>query len=124
MAAKKVLIFDDDEDLLGIFTFLFEENGWQVHTYQSCDEVIEKTKQISPQLILMDNWIPTIGGIEATRLLKSDEYLRHIPVLYISANNDVRSLSEQAGAEAFLAKPFNFDELEALVEKLVNKTSR
>lgn len=122
MAKKTVLIFDDDEDLLGIFQFLFEDNGWQVHTCSNCDEVIERTKEIKPDLILMDNWIPTIGGIAATQLLKNDQDLKTIPIIYISANNDVKALSEQAGADAFIAKPFDFNELGELAEKLANKT--
>lgn len=122
MAEKKVLIFDDDADLLSIFQFLFEDIGWEVVSFDSCDEVVKIATETSPDLILMDNWIPAIGGIAATQLLKADPALKHIPVIYISANNDVKSLSEQAGADAFIAKPFNFEELESLAKKLVNKS--
>ncbi|TCC88032.1 response regulator [Pedobacter frigiditerrae] len=122
MANQTVLIFDDDDDLLTIFSFLFEDMGWQVFTHPTCDDVLERTRETKPDLILMDNWIPTIGGIAATQLLKADEELKAIPVIYISANNDVKALSARAGADAFVAKPFDFDELGALAKKLVNKT--
>ncbi|WP_316771477.1 PleD family two-component system response regulator [Pedobacter frigiditerrae] len=122
MAQQSVLIFDDDEDLLNIFSFLFEDMGWQVFTHPTCDDVIERTRETKPNLILMDNWIPAIGGIAATQLLKADQELKEIPVIYISANNDVKALSAKAGADAFIAKPFDFDELSALAEKLTNKT--
>jgi len=115
---KRVLIFDDDEDLLEIFTFLFEEGGWDVHTRQVCDNPVETAIQIGPNLILMDNWIPSTGGIEATRLLKSDKRTKQIAVIYISANNEIKKLSEQAGADGFLAKPFDLNTLLAQAEQL------
>ena len=123
MVDKRVLIFEDDKDLLIIFEFLFEDNGWQVFTNATSDEVIERTEEVQPHLILMDNWIPNIGGIAATQALKADSRFSRIPVIYISANNDVSSLSEKAGADAFMAKPFDFDELCGLADKLLNKLS-
>ncbi|RZJ19796.1 MAG: response regulator [Acinetobacter sp.] len=123
MAKQTVLVFDDDDDLLNIFTFLFEDMGWEVFTHPTCNDVLEKTRETKPDLILMDNWIPTIGGIAATQLLKADDELKEIPVIYISANNDVKTLSAKAGADAFIAKPFDFNELSELAEKLVNKIS-
>lgn len=111
---NSVLIFDDDEDLLEIFTFLFEEKGWTVQCCTTCDNTVETAIDISPDIILMDNWIPSIGGIEATRSLKSDDRTSRIPVIYISANNDVQKLAHQAGADAYLAKPFDLDTLYSL----------
>ncbi|MDQ0638679.1 DNA-binding response OmpR family regulator [Pedobacter sp. W3I1] len=122
MDSKTVLVFDDDPDLLNIFNFLFEESGWQVHSFQNCDNVVEMAIQYRPLLILMDNWIPSIGGIRATQLLKANEEVKNIPVIYISANNDGKALSEQAGADCFIAKPFDLDELLALADVLVNKS--
>jgi CheY-like chemotaxis protein len=120
---KKVLVFDDDEDLLSIFRFLFEDNGWEVLTFQNCDNILEIAAEHAPQLILMDNWIPSIGGIAATQLLKKDSLLKNIPVVYISANNDVGTLSIKAGADAFMAKPFDFVALEQLANKLTQNNN-
>jgi CheY-like chemotaxis protein len=78
--------------------------------------------QHRPQLIMMDNWIPSIGGIRATQLLKANEEVKNIPVIYISANNDVKALSEKAGADSFIAKPFDLDELLTFADALVNKS--
>lgn len=121
LIGKTVLIFDDDPDLLIIFRFLFEDEGWKVHTFEISDEVIEKVREFSPDLILMDNWIPNIGGIEATQRLKREPLLQEIPVIYISANSNVEELSAQAGADAYMAKPFDFDPLLQMALKLTNK---
>lgn len=117
---KKVLIFDDDEDILAICTYILEEQGWQVSTFSNCNNIIEKVESIMPDVILMDNWIPDSGGIVATQALKNQERLKHIPVIYFSANNDIRTLAHQAGADSFLAKPFDLEELEDVVNKAVS----
>ncbi|WP_294249414.1 response regulator, partial [uncultured Chryseobacterium sp.] len=72
-----------------------------------------------PDVILMDNWIPKIGGVEATRLLKSHEEFRKIPVIYVTANNDIVALARQAQADDYVAKPFNLDDLEEKVAKYI-----
>ncbi len=117
--SKLVAVFDDDQDLLNIFRFLFEDEGFVVHTFQDCDNVVEKVRAISPDLILMDNWIPSTGGEIAVQRLKSEADLKDIPVIYVSANNDVKEIATRAGADRFLAKPFEFDDLLALANELL-----
>lgn len=71
-----------------------------------------------PDVILMDNWIPDDGGIVATQKLKSDEVLKEIPVIYFSANSEIELLANKAGAEAYLPKPFDLDDLEQIIFKV------
>jgi len=118
--SKLVAVFDDDQDLLNIFRFLFEDEGFVVHTFQDCDNVVEKVRAISPDLILMDNWIPSTGGEVAVQRLKNEADLKDIPVIYVSANNDVKEIATRAGADRFLAKPFEFDDLLALADELLS----
>jgi two-component system cell cycle response regulator DivK len=63
----------------------------------------------------MDNWIPDIGGVKATRLVKDSDDFRHIPIIFFSANNNVNELAIEAGADYFLQKPFDISELETIV---------
>jgi CheY-like chemotaxis protein len=119
MSKKTILVFDDDANILDIFKIVLEASGYLVELSQTSDNIIEKTKSVNPAIIIMDNWIPGIGGLKATQLLKSDPDCKHIPVIYCSANREVRSLSEQANAQAFLAKPFNLEDLENEVAKLL-----
>ena len=117
-AAKTIVIFDDDEDILSVCAYILEEKGWQVHTFTDCNEITEKVSGIQPDVILMDNWIPDDGGITATQTLKGTKALQHIPIIYFSANSDIQSLASQAGAETFLAKPFDLDELEQVINRV------
>jgi len=109
--AKKIVIFDDDEDILSICTYILEDNGWSVTGFTNCNDAADKVRREQPDIILMDNWIPDEGGIIATRTLKNAAELRSIPVVYFSANSDIRLLAESAGADLYLAKPFDVEKL-------------
>jgi CheY-like chemotaxis protein len=116
---KTILIFDDDTNILELCSIILTECGYEVATSETSHDIIEKVEETNPDAILMDNWIPDIGGIEATRILKKHPKFNHIPVIYFSANNDIKSLAEKAGADAHLAKPFDLDELENLIKSLI-----
>jgi len=117
--AKKIVIFDDDEDILSICIYILEEQGWEVHAYTNCNNIIERISAIRPDVILMDNWIPDEGGIIATQTLKKDENLKNIPVIYFSANSDIQLLADHAGAETYLAKPFDLEELDRVINTVL-----
>ncbi|AZA83139.1 response regulator [Chryseobacterium lactis] len=117
MSKKKILIFDDDTAILEVVTIIFEENGYDVKISETSHDILERVADYQPDVILMDNWIPKIGGVEATKLLKSTEEFKHIPVIYVTANNDIVALAAEAQADDYVSKPFNLDDLEEIVAK-------
>lgn len=121
MSKKKILIFDDDTAILEVITIIFEENGYDVKISETSHDILEKVADYRPDVILMDNWIPKIGGVEATRLLKSTEDFKHIPVIYVTANNDIVALAAEAQADDYVSKPFNLDDLETMVAKYIKE---
>jgi len=121
MSKKKILIFDDDTTILEVITIIFEENGYQVEISETSHDILEKVAQYQPDVILMDNWIPKIGGVEATKLLKNHEEFKTIPVIYVTANNDIVALAKQAQADDYVAKPFNLEDLEDMVAKYLQE---
>jgi two-component system cell cycle response regulator DivK len=116
---KSVAIFDDDEDILSICHYVLQDQGWEVNTFSSCDDVVNKLKACKPKVIFMDNWIPPKGGIIATQEIKNDIDLKDIPVIYFSANSEISKLANTAGAEHFLAKPFDLDHLTEAIETVL-----
>jgi len=112
---KKILIFDDDASILEVISIIFEENGYEVQISETSHDIIQRVSDFRPDVILMDNWIPNIGGVEATKLLKSHEDFKNIPVIYVTANNDIASLAKTAQADDYVAKPFNLEDLEEKV---------
>ena len=120
-AEKKIVIFDDDEDILSICSFILEEQGWKVYAYTDCNQITEKISAVLPDIIIMDNWIPDDGGVIATQILKKNERLKDIPVIYFSANSDIELLASHAGAETYLAKPFDLEDLERVINTMLVK---
>ena len=117
---KHVLIFDDDIDILSILSYVFEEKGWEIHTRNDCEDIVAVVKEINPDVILMDNWIPKTGGVIATQTLKQHEDTKNIPIIFFTADNDVEGLSQKAGADTFIAKPFNLDDLEKVIQQFLD----
>src|SRR5579859_7318404 len=113
---KRVLILDDDLDILQICTIVLRKKGFDVQTLNNSNQVVNQVKAYQPDVILMDNWIPGPGGIEATRLLKLAPETQDIPVIFFSANSNVTQLAREAQADYFLQKPFDITELEATVQ--------
>ena len=117
--AKKIFIFDDNLEILELCTEILEDLGCQVKTSPTTNNVERQVLDYMPDLIFMDNWLPDISGIEATRMIKSNENLKNIPILYFSANSNIDALANEAGADDYLAKPFDIDQFEEVVKKYI-----
>jgi two-component system alkaline phosphatase synthesis response regulator PhoP len=119
---KRVLILDDDMDILQICAIVLKKKGYEVFTINNSNQVVEQVKTLRPDVILMDNWIPGPGGIEATRMLKMNSDTHDIPVIFFSANSNVTQLAEEAKADYYLQKPFDISELETIVQMAILRT--
>lgn len=117
---KKVFIFDDNLEILELCTEILDDLGCEVKTSPTTSNIENQILDFLPNLIFMDNWLPDISGIEATQLIKAHEKLKHIPVVYFSANSNINALAAEAGADDFLAKPFDIACFEDLVNKYIN----
>jgi len=118
---KRVLILDDDPDILQICSIVLKKKGFDVSTLNTSNQVIDQVRNYHPDVILMDNWIPGPGGIEATRMLKLAPETHNIPVIFFSANSNVTQLAREAQADYFLQKPFDITELETIVQMAINQ---
>ena len=114
---KKVFIFDDNQELLELCTIILEEIGCEIKTSTTSNDIEQQVMEFLPDLIFMDNWLPDISGIEATKILKANKELQNVPVIYFSANNNIGTLAKEAGADDFLAKPFDISAFEKIVKK-------
>ena len=118
---ERVLIFDDDVDILELCSIILTRKGFEVLMATTCENIVDKVVQVKPDVILMDNWLPDIGGVRATQLLKKNALTRAIPVIFFSANNQTENFSHEAGAEYFIQKPFDIAELEMVVRKALTE---
>ncbi|HEY4335247.1 MAG TPA: response regulator, partial [Puia sp.] len=94
---KRVMIFDDDADILEVCTIVLETHGFEVIVQNTCDDLLRKVLDSAPDVVLMDNKIPPFGGIAATREIKATPAFRDLPIVYFSANQDIARLASEAG---------------------------
>ena len=119
MANKRVLIVDDEPDIVESIKFNLELEGIQCIEAYDGEEALLKAKKQDPNLIILDIMLPKIHGYKIARLLKFDETYKHIPIVMLTARSqrsDIK-LGEETGADEYMTKPFEMDNLVALVKK-------
>lgn len=114
---KCVLIYEDDQDILLLSKLILMKSQYRVETLSRCDDVIADINRINPDLILMDLWIPEIGGEKAISIIKENPLTHHIPVLLFSANADIREICKKINANGYLEKPFDINTFKATIEQ-------
>ncbi|MTI23224.1 response regulator [Fulvivirga sp. RKSG066] len=108
---SKVLICDDEKDILQVVKIVLEKEGYEVATESAVINAVELVEKHRPDLILMDIWIPEIGGSKAVKQLKSNPETAKVPVLLFSANNKIENIAEDSGADGYICKPFDVQDL-------------
>jgi DNA-binding response OmpR family regulator len=117
---KKILVVDDDPNIVDSIKLLLEMEGYKVET--DCDgktiPIVEKT---TPDLILLDIWMSGQDGREICKHLKKQAHTKKIPIIMVSASKDIIDSSKEAGADDFIAKPFEITDLLAKIESHLNQ---
>lgn len=116
--SKKILIIDDDRDILELIKFILEEKGFEVVASLSGD-ILDSVLEINPDLILLDDWLEDLNGHELCRMLKASPATAHIPVILISASMGLAQLSEDCFADSYIEKPFDIDLLDLRINELL-----
>lgn len=114
---KCILIYDDDQEILLVCKAILKKSQYRVETLSRCDNVISDIDHIKPNLILMDLWIPKIGGEKAISIIKENSATRHIPVLLFSANADIKEICKKVNADGYLKKPFGINTFRTTIEQ-------
>lgn len=117
--SKKILVADDDRGILEALQIMLESEGYSVETTDCGSKVLEFL--VKPDLFLLDVWMSGEDGREVCAALKNKPATRNIPVIMTSANQSTSTTAFQAGADDFLAKPFEIDELLDKVDKQLRK---
>ena len=106
---KKILVVDDDPDILDFLQLILEEEGYTAVTIDKAEYMEKLHEGGLPDLILLDVLLSGKDGREIVKHLKNEEETKRIPVIMFSAHPGAEETSRQAGAEDFLAKPFEVD---------------
>jgi DNA-binding response OmpR family regulator len=115
----RILIVDDEADLVAILRFGLEAEGFEVLDATDGESGLRRAQQERPDLILLDLMLPTLDGYKVCRMLKYDERYRNIPIIILSARTqeDDRRLALEMGADSFLTKPCEVKDLVAQIRE-------
>lgn len=118
MKKKKIIIVEDDPGISDILRIVLEKNHYAVEEYVNGNSII--SGQITlPDLFLLDKQLEEMDGLDICRHLKNDPRTSYIPVIVVSATPGIEQTALQAGADAFLEKPFTSKSLLDTIEQLV-----
>ncbi|MCR5261776.1 MAG: response regulator [Candidatus Gastranaerophilales bacterium] len=109
--AKKVLIVDDEQDIVETLKFMLETENFECHCAYDGEQGLNKAKEIMPDLIILDVMMPIMNGYKVSRLLKFDPQYRDIPILMLTARSQEKDkeLGEETGANEYITKPFDIN---------------
>jgi DNA-binding response OmpR family regulator len=117
---QRILVVDDDQSILDSMEIALTLKDYEVETTTRGEETFSKIESFKPDLIFMDVYLSGMDGREICKQIKERDDTKHIPVIIFSANRSMKEVFEESGANDFIGKPFNMDEL---YDKVKNQTS-
>jgi DNA-binding NtrC family response regulator len=119
MKRKKIMICDDDSGILEVLEMMLSMDGYDVRTESKSTNLMKEISSAIPDLLLMDLWMPLLSGDQLLKTIRSTKIIKHLPVIILSASLDGNQVAGKAGANAFIAKPFDMDDISVTIQKLL-----
>lgn len=116
---KKILIADDEIDIVETLQFMLEVEGFECITAYNGEDALNLAKRENPDLIILDVMMPKINGYKVSRLLKFDAKYKKIPILMVTARSqeEDKMIGEETGADEYITKPFEITDVVEKVKK-------
>lgn len=123
MAHEKILIVDDEEDVLELVRYNLDKNGYAVQTAATGEEALKKVRIQTPNLIILDLMLPGVDGLTICKQLKADSKTEHIPIIMLSAKGEEADIVTglELGADDYVTKPFSPKVLIARVRRSLQR---
>jgi len=116
--AKKILVVDDQKELVDAMKMRFEHDGYEVIEAYNGEECLKKAKEGLPDLIIMDIAMPQMDGYEAVREIRRDEAIKDIPIFMLTGKDQMEDIFRIEGVQEYIVKPFEYEELSGMIKKL------
>ncbi len=123
MTRERILVVDDEEDLLELVNYNLTKEGYRVQCVSTGEEALAAAREQLPDLVVLDLLLPSIDGLEICRLLKADGRTSHIPVLMLTAKSEESDVVTglELGADDYMTKPFSPRVLVARIRSLLRR---
>jgi DNA-binding response OmpR family regulator len=120
---KKILIIEDEKDIVDIATIILEDEGYEVSSFTEFNDFETKVTDSQADLVLLDLNLNGYSGEQICRYIKGNKHLKQTSVVLMSANKNIREVKEEAGADGFICKPFDLDDFINTIKAHINKTT-
>jgi DNA-binding response OmpR family regulator len=119
----RVLIVDDDPSVLRMMEYVFDRADYEVHLATNGPEALSKVNEAKPDLIILDVMMPDVSGLEVCQRLRAEPASAHLPVIILSAKDQLEDKVNgfEAGADDYVAKPVDPQELLARAKALLHR---
>lgn len=126
MAKERILVIDDEEDILELLRYNLNREGYKVVSASSGEKCLQKVASEKPDLIVLDLMLPGIDGLEVTKILKSDSNTLHIPIIMLTAKGEEADIVAglELGADDYVTKPFSPRILIARVRAVIRRKDK
>jgi two-component system alkaline phosphatase synthesis response regulator PhoP len=126
MAKEKILVVDDEEDILELLKFNLSREGYQVSCAASGEEALSQIRSKTPDLMVLDLMLPGTDGLEVTKSLKEDPETRNIPIVMLTAKGEEADIVTglELGADDYITKPFSPRVLVARVRAVLRRKTK
>ncbi|MCC6700595.1 MAG: response regulator [Fluviicola sp.] len=123
MSSKKILIVDDEPNIVLSLDYLVRKKGYEPFIARNGGEAISIAKEQFPDLVILDIMMPDIDGYEVCKLLKNDTQLMHAKIIFLSAKSRQEDVQKglDMGADAYLTKPFSTKRLMQVIGELLSE---
>ena len=118
-----VLVIEDEPDISELIEFNLKKYDYNVFLANNGEKGLKDARSYEPDLILLDLMLPGIQGIDVCRVIKSDEYIKHTPIIILSALGQEEDIVSglEAGADDYVSKPFSLDVLNARIKTVLRR---
>ena len=118
---KRLLIVDDEPDILYLLSLRLKANGYDTLTAQGGGEALQLIRDERPDLVLLDVNIPAPNGYDVCKSVKDDGELKHIPIIFLTAKaaEDDMVCATDSGADDYITKPYHPEELLSKIKRLL-----
>ncbi len=123
MAKKTILVVDDEKDLLDLIEYNLKKEGFKVLKAENGKEGIEVAKEHKPDLVLLDIMMPKMDGLEAVEIMRKDDDLKRIPIIFLTARSDENTEIEglNKGGDDFITKPISTTKLVSRIKAVMRR---
>jgi two-component system phosphate regulon response regulator PhoB len=126
MSRERILVVDDEEDLLELVNYNLGREGFRVECVSSGEAALAAARRSLPDLIVLDLLLPSVDGLEVCRLLKNDPKTKHIPIIMLTAKGEESDMVSglELGADDYMTKPFSPRVLLARIKAILRRKAK